>query len=65
MTERNQHGQTHVERIDALTKAGQLYQHCRAEHVTFGGRCLNCGWTPADHKETLISPRLDRYRDRQ
>lgn len=60
MTERNQHGQTHVERMHALTQAGQLAVACNAYHVTFGGRCLNCGWTPADHKATLMSPRLDK-----
>lgn len=64
MTERNQHGQTHVERMNALRKNGQLATDCNAHHTTFGGRCLNCGWTPVEHKATLISPALDRHRDR-
>ena len=65
MTERNQHGQTHLERMHLLLERLEILQPCQAEHGTFGGRCLNCGWTPGDHKSTLISPRLDRYKDRQ
>lgn len=60
MAERNQHGQTHTERMRLLLASRELYTPCSAHDVTFGGRCLNCGWTPADHKVTLMSPALDR-----
>jgi len=39
--------------------------HCTPDHLTFGGRCLNCGYTPPDHKATLWSPRLDLTLDKQ
>jgi hypothetical protein len=45
--------ETHLQR---MTRLGEK---CNAAHVTFGGRCLNCGYTPPDHKATLFSPRLD------
>ncbi len=38
----------------------RLRLQCRADHMTFGGRCLNCGYTPPDFKATLGAPRLDK-----
>lgn len=56
MQETNIHNETHVERMV------RLGEKCNAAHVTFGGRCLNCGFTPKEFRATLIAPRLDARR---
>ena len=50
--------ETHVERMKRLKLDG--LKSCNAGHITFGGRCLNCGYTPPDFKATLIAPKLDK-----
>lgn len=25
--------------------------HCAAQHITFGGKCLNCGWIPSEKED--------------
>ena len=35
--------QTHQEQRDLVKPVVP----CAAWHITFGGRCLNCGWDPA------------------
>lgn len=52
--------ETHVEHMNQLLEEKYISRRCRAEHLTFGNRCLNCGYTPQDHKVTLFSPRLDK-----
>ena len=53
MSERNAHGETHPQRCR------RLRVFCTAVDVTFGGRCLSCGFTPDTFKATLMAPRLD------
>ena len=42
-------------------RAKRLKVDCNAHHLTFGGRCLNCGYTPVDYKPTPSFPAIDRY----
>jgi len=46
LIEVNAKGKTHCE----YAPGGSTSQPCRASDITFGGRCLNCGWV-ADHTE--------------
>jgi hypothetical protein len=39
-----------LDKIDAIRKQGLLAFRCTVHHQTFGGRCLNCGFSP-DHTE--------------
>lgn len=41
-------------------RSKRLGARCTAALVTFGGRCLGCGFTPSEFKATLGAPRLDR-----
>lgn len=38
-------GDTHYTYSERLLKAGCIGMPCTAPDQTFGGRCLNCGWT--------------------
>ena len=40
MKEVNAKGLTHFEHMEKTVK----YQKCTVSDMTFGGRCLNCGW---------------------
>ena len=55
--------ETHTQRMYRLLHKNKIDSKCRAEHLTFGNRCLNCGYTPENHKATLFSPRLDKAYD--
>jgi hypothetical protein len=40
----------------AHSKAMKLAQPCAAWHLTFGGKCLNCGYVPPDVCNTCGKP---------
>jgi hypothetical protein len=46
----NAKGKTHFEHMEKYV----TYQKCSASDMTFGGRCLNCGWV-ADHYLPLLT----------
>lgn len=54
--------ETHTQRMYRMLQDHETNRRCRAEDLTFGDRCMNCGYTPPDHKVTLIAPRLDTGR---
>ena len=41
-------GQTHFEVMTAAKKT------CNSYHLTFGGRCLNCGWEPKPINHAIV-----------
>ena len=47
--------QSHVEYIEKLKKTGKFTSAvpCTSHHMTFGGKCLNCGYKPEDQKEAV------------
>jgi len=47
LVEVNRKGKTHREHAPE----GSTYQPCTASDITFGGYCLNCGWTPSHTQE--------------
>jgi hypothetical protein len=51
--------ETHYHRMNRMLYEQETNRKCRSNDLTFGNRCLNCGYTPEDHKVTLFSPRLD------
>ena len=55
--------ETHTQRMYRLLHKNKIDSKCRVEHLTFGNRCVNCGYTPENHKATLFSPRLDKAYD--
>jgi hypothetical protein len=39
---------THKEWSDKQVAAGKVGRPCTAHDLTFGGRCLNCGYEPEE-----------------
>ena len=51
----DKNGQTHFERMTAATARHNLARPCTAHDMTFGGRCLNCGFEPF-HRPAVVAP---------
>ena len=44
--------ETHYHRMNRMLYEQETNRKCRSDDLTFGNRCLNCGYTPEDHKAT-------------